>query len=76
MQNGNRVRFRGRVRVRVGVIARPWVAVRVKILFCTSIAEMHNFSQFYAFRIALMQNGMEFRLAFGSVVRVRVSFRI
>jgi len=35
MRNGNRVR----VRVRVWVMARAWVGVRVRILFCSSIAQ-------------------------------------
>ena len=51
--------------VRVVIMARSWVGVRVRILFC--IAVLHNFSQFNAFRIAHMWNGHSIK------IRVRVS---
>jgi len=47
--------------VRVAVMARALVGIRIRILFCSSIA------QFYALCIAQMRNG------YGIKTRVRVS---
>ena len=59
MRNGNSIR------VRVGVMARAWVGVRIRILYCSSTAQF--FLQFYAFHIVQMRNG------YGVKITVRVS---
>ena len=60
--------------VKVGVMARAWVGVRVRILFCSSIATISRNFTHAALRSRRM--GMVLRLALGSVVRFRVSLRV
>jgi len=77
MRNGSRVSVRGRMRVRVRVMARAWVSSGLGLYFA---AILRNFSQFYAFRIEHMQNryGIKTRGGLQSVfvVMVTVSRRV